>query len=74
MGSNATGVTAQGKTVEADAQTGWRTTLRAGHEKPSLLVFVRAATQRARAVEVLLGTDQDRKAWQVAAGITLSAF
>ncbi len=71
--SRAQGGGASNKTLEGDAQAGWRLA-RKDQEKPTALFFVRAATQRARALDALFGIDTDREAWQVAAGLTISAF
>jgi len=72
--SDATGAERTGSNLEADLQAYWRSGLRTGRKAPSASVFVRWATRRAQARDPLLQVSDDRAAWQVSAGINLSAF
>jgi hypothetical protein len=66
--------TSTGRNIEASAQGAWRFTFRGPDRKPSGTLFIRAATQRARAQDLVFALDEDRSAWQLQAGFTLSAF
>ncbi len=72
--SDATGAERTAHNLEADVQAWWRMAWRAGSKPPSTSVFVRWATRRARAREPVLQVDDDRAAWQLTAGLNLSAF
>lgn len=72
--SDAAGAPRTGRNLEADLQAWWRLGLRTGHKAPSSSLFVRWATRRAQVRNPLLQVDDDRAAWQLSAGLNLSAF
>jgi hypothetical protein len=72
--TDAEGADRDGRTLEGDLQASWRLGFRPGEEGPAATLFVRGATQRARTRNPLLSILDDRAAWQVSAGLNLSAF
>lgn len=72
--TDAEGADRDGHTFEGDLQASWRAVLRPGRKAPAATLFVRGATQRAQARNPALQVLDDRAAWQVSAGLNLSAF
>jgi hypothetical protein len=60
--------------AELDLQASWRRALRGESRKPVVSLFVRYARQRARLRSTVFATDDDRSAWQVSTGLSLTAF
>ena len=72
--TDAEGADRDGHTLEGDLQASWRAVLRPGRKAPAATFFVRGATQRAQARNPALQVLDDRAAWQLSAGLNLSAF
>lgn len=72
--TDAEGAGRTGRNLEADLMASWRLRWSKGTSGPSATVFVRWATQRARALDPVLLVDDDRASWQLTAGLNLSAF
>ena len=72
--TDAEGADRDGRTLEGDLQASWRLVLRPGRKAPAATFFVRGATQRALVRDPALEVLDDRAAWQLGAGLNLSAF
>ena len=63
-----------GRNLEGELQASWRAGLRPGRRAPAVTFFLRGATQRALVRNPALQVPDDRAAWQLGAGMNLSAF
>jgi hypothetical protein len=72
--SDASGADRDGRTLEGDLQASWRAVLRPGRKAPAATFYLRGATQRALVHNPSLQVLDDRAAWQLGAGLNLSAF
>jgi len=72
--SDGDGELSEGRNTEIDVQLSWRFHLRSEERKPTATMFVRFARQRSLLEDFLFGFDEDLSAWQLAAGLSLSAF
>jgi hypothetical protein len=68
------GELSDGRSTELDLQLSWRFFLRSEERKPSVTTYLRAARQRSLLDDLLFGFDEDLSAWQLSAGLSLSAF
>jgi hypothetical protein len=68
------GELSDGRNTEIDVQLSWRFHLRSEERKPTATMFVRFARQKSLLEDFLFGFDEDLSAWQLGAGLSLSAF
>jgi hypothetical protein len=72
--NDAEGAPREGRNLEADVQASWRLGWRGKEKAPAMTFFVRGATQRARTRTAIEVIEEDRAAWQLSVGVSMSAF
>jgi hypothetical protein len=71
---DAEGAPRSGRNIEADLSAWWRLAWLRARKAPHSTLFLRWATQKARAQDPVFAIDTDTSAWQLSAGVNVSAF